>query len=190
MGLNPSNILDEDLKGFPTLGDPPFPEEYKNIAIAELHAVELPRDSITVTTCEREIFKQDSEAHKLACMGITIPGIAKPEDTEWVQLHRVTAHYLGWNFTRAWYYWIVYVDEKDYAIPKRVAKDFNNNFGNEVRVAGFAGGQDVQEDVESYHIDTPRGLAAFMPLIKKRVEEVEHMRHSFVHKMLKKNNDT
>ncbi len=173
MGLNPSNRLDKGLKGFPTLGDGPFPAECRDVALKELQAAEFPRGSATLTMCEREVYKEGSKPHQMASSGIHMPGMATPEDIEWVMLYDVNAKLYGWKFRRAWYYWVASTREySEYAIPEDVATEFNQEFRLETRVEGCAGGQDVRQKVDLYHVDTPRGLAALMKLLKKQYETI------------------
>ncbi len=112
MSLNPSCNLEGGRKGFPVIGDAPFNEKGRDIAIAELRTAGFPRGSEVVEVMEREQFKEGD-----------------------------------------------------------VASEFNKDENNrkEVRVEGFAGGRDiVNEPVECYHIDTQRGLDAFIEMIKNR----------------------
>lgn len=174
MGLNPSNRLEEGLKGFPTLGDPPFPEECKDMAVAELRAAGFSRGSETLTICEHEVYKEGSEPAKMASVGIHMPGMAKPDDIEWVALYDVNARLYGWKFRRAWYYWVAHADDSIHYIPKDVAREFNQTFRLETRVQGYAGGQEVHRPVDLYHVDTPRGLLALMGLLRKQYGEIRH----------------
>jgi hypothetical protein len=173
MALNPSNRLDVGFKGYPTRGDPPFIEKCKDQATAELRDAGLPRGSETLTLCEREVYKQDSDAHKMASAGIHMPGMATPDDMEWVWLYSVEAKAYGYKFDRAWYYWIVRTKSKEHYIPQSAAEEFNEKFGKEVRVDGFAGGQDVRGDVSGYHVDTVRGLAALVEMLKKHDADID-----------------
>jgi len=170
MALNPSNKLDEGLKGFPTLGDPPFDMEHRDLAINELYAAGFPKGCEILTMHRREVYKKYSEPYKLAQAGIHIPGNVKPGDIETALLFDVEAHMHGWEFYRAWYYWVARTKTIGYLIPEDVAKKLNKKFRSEIRVAGYAGGMDVNGPVESYHIDTPRGLKAFVKLLKERYE--------------------
>ncbi|MFA5071161.1 MAG: hypothetical protein WC511_02210 [Candidatus Pacearchaeota archaeon] len=72
-----------------------------------------------------------------------------------------------WSFTRNWYYWVA--STTNGGIPYQYAKDFNSVWGSEVRVDGFAGGQNVTNPmgVSLYHIDTEKGLKAFVGLIRQ-----------------------
>jgi hypothetical protein len=176
MSLNPSNRLDEDLKGFPTLGDAPFPLECKDMAVAELRAAGFPRGSETLTMCEREIYKEGSEPDRMASAGVYMPGspaFNDPDNKEWASLYRVDAELYGWKFDRAWYYWIARTHEySEYVIPEDVAEELNQKFRRETRVQGFAGGQDVRGPVHSYHVDTTRGFEALMVLLEKRYKAI------------------
>ena len=172
MGLNPSNRLDGDLKGFPTLGDPPFSAKCKDAAVAELRAAGFPRGSETLTLTEHKVYKEGSKAHQMASAGVHVPGMAGPDDTEWVWVYVVEAKLHFWKFYRAWYYWVAEACNSDYYIPKDIAHAFNQTFRLDARVEGFAGGQDVRSGVSSYHVDTPVGLDALMLLLKERERKV------------------
>jgi len=173
VGLCPSNQRNEGMKGFPTLGDPPFPEACRDLAVTELRTAGFPRGSEIMTVCEREVYKEDSELAKLASAGIHMPSIAKPDDIEWITLYDVDAKLYGWTFRRAWYYWVASTGEySEYTIPEDVATKFNQAFRQEARVQGYAGGQDVRQKVNLYHVDTPRGLAALIELLKKQYETI------------------
>jgi hypothetical protein len=173
MGLNPSNRLDKDLKGFPTLGDAPFPEGCKNEAVAELRAAGFPRGSETLTMREKQVYKEGSDPDKMARCGIHMPGMAKPDDIEWASLYSVKAELYGWKFSRAWYYWVCRSDwGSEYDIPETVAEELNKEFRREIRVTGYAGGTDVRGPVDSYHVDTPRGLAKLIEILKERKEAI------------------
>ena len=167
MSLNPS--CNSNKFNFKRLGDPPFSEDGKDCAINELKIAGFPRGSYELTSKEVEVYKKDSEAHKLAQMGIHIPSVDKKSETEWVTLYSIKANIHGWKFRRAWYYWVAEGDE--FEIPKDAAEDFNaiEENKNEVRVDGYAGGKSVNGPVSFYHIDTQRGLNEFIKFL-----EVEH----------------
>ncbi|HEC72403.1 MAG: hypothetical protein ACTSW7_01490 [Candidatus Thorarchaeota archaeon] len=167
MGLNPSNNVK---KGFPTLGDPPFPTECKDKAVKELIAAGFPRGSWSLTTEEIEIYEPGSEADQLARSGIHIPSIAKESPTIWTSVHKVIAELYGWKFSRAWYYWRASAKYKEHFIPEVIAHEFNETFFTEARVEGFAGGKKVSGPVDSYHIDTPNGFKALIELLKQQDE--------------------
>jgi hypothetical protein len=176
MGLNPSCNLDEGLKGFPVLGDPPFRTSLKAKAVQELIDVGLPRGSTTVTTKEVEVYQEDSKAAKLARAGISIPSANAESATEWIEVHKVEGKAFGWTFFRAWYYWVCEAKDSKTVLPKTVAEKLNAEHFCDVRVGGFAGGQNVTGPVGSYHVDTPVGLAALVAVLKQRHEEREAKR--------------
>jgi hypothetical protein len=71
----------------------------------------------------------------------------------------------SWTFTRAWYYWVA--ESSRIGIPRDIAEEFNKQWGEFVRVDGFAGGKDVDRDqIYLYHIDSQDGLNAFSSLVK------------------------
>ena len=176
MGISPSNRLEEGLKGFPTLGDPPFATTGKFLATEELRAAGFPRGSVIVTTREYHLDRPDSQAANLAQMGIRIPCAEKASEKEWVWQFHVDAQLYGWKFYRAWYYWVATAGDGDYHIPRDTAEKFNQEFRCEARVEGYAGGQDVSGPVDSYHVDTPRGLEALVELLKLRDKVIHEER--------------
>ena len=71
----------------------------------------------------------------------------------------------GWEFTRAWYYWIASGEK----IPESLAIALNDKFGKEVRIYGYAGGLPSSRaigGVDGYHIDTQDGLNALANIIR------------------------
>lgn len=176
MGLNPSCNLDEGLKGFPVLGDPPFRSDARDAALKELMDVGLPRGSTTVTTKEVEVYKEGSKAEQLGRAGIYIPSAAAESETEWVEVHQVKGKAFGWTFFRAWYYWVCEAEDSKTVLPKTVAEKLNAEHRRDVRVTGYAGGQDVDGPVGLYHVDTPVGLAALVAVLQQRHEEREAKR--------------
>lgn len=84
----------------------------------------------------------------------------------------------GWEFRRAWYYWIAVA--KDTNLQFKYADELQSYFGNEVRVAGYAGGINPHEwykekwntGVTSYHIDTQEGLNALAQIIKVQTQDI------------------
>lgn len=176
MGLNPSCNLDKGLKGFPNLGDPPFPSERKDIALAELLEAGLPRGSSSFTTKEIEIYKPDSEAGKLARSGISFPGACARSETMWITVHGVEAAAFGWKFRRAWYYWVVSTER--HPVPLALATKLNDQHGAYVRTDGYAGGKIPKGDVDSYHVDTPAGLKVLVEVLKQEHDRREAEREA------------
>ncbi len=166
MSLNPSCILDEGRKGFPNVGDAPFSEEGKDIAVAELRAVGFPRGSEIIEVQEQEQFKEGTEAYNLAKSGIYIQNVAEKSETKWVKVYTVRAKYCGWKFYRAWYYWIA--EAWSFSMPEAASRELNSTVNNmqEIRVDGYAGGKNIEKQVSCYHIDTPRGFDTFMKMLK------------------------
>jgi len=79
----------------------------------------------------------------------------------------------GWIFRRAWYYWIA--ETKTNPISFKVAEKLHEEYGKEIRVAGYAGGispkewysDEYRNGVFHYHIDTQKGLNKLAEVIKK-----------------------
>lgn len=162
--MNPSCNLAEGLQGFRNLGDPPFTSERKAVALAELLAAGLPRGSSSVTTKEAEVYRPDSEAAELDASGISLPDACARSETMWIETHEVTAKAFGWNFRRAWYYWVCATD--DCPVPAAVAAELHAHHGQSVRTDGYAGGRVPDGDVASYHVDTPAGFKILVDLLK------------------------
>lgn len=76
---------------------------------------------------------------------------------------KVVARAHGWEFRRCWYYWAC--TSTTQPMPFKAAKKLNKTWGGQVRVYGFGGGTDPKGDVSVYHIDTPKGLRAFVQCI-------------------------
>lgn len=76
----------------------------------------------------------------------------------------------GWEFKRAWYYWIC----SGPGIEVDAAERLHAAYGKEVRVAGHCGCPSPREWFKglacgSYHVDTPAGLAALAETIRELV---------------------
>ena len=167
--MSPNRNLEEGRKGFPVVGDAPFGKNGRDFALAELRVAGFPRGSDRVTVQEAEVYVEGSEAAKLAKMGIHIGTVCEKSETEWINVYTVKAELYGWTFYRAWYYWVAEAKGKGSAVPKTFAQKLNEDKNNreEIRVEGYAGGQDVTKPVECYHVDTPRGLSELVKLLKK-----------------------
>lgn len=170
MGLNPSCNLKEGLKGFKNLGDPPFTAVPKNWALMELLEAGTPRGAAEYTTKEVEVYEPGSEADKMSRSGIWMPGMAKDSPTIWIEVHQVSAKAFGWTFRRAWYYWVCSAETHGYGLPEAAAKQLNEEHRLDVRVDGYASGQEVHGEVDSYHVDTPDGLKALVEVLKQNYE--------------------
>jgi hypothetical protein len=73
----------------------------------------------------------------------------------------------GWQFRRAWYYWIAEGD----GIPLEDAEKLHKDFGTQVRVEGHCGCPSPLEwkkgaPITSYHVDTKEGLKALAQTIR------------------------
>lgn len=79
----------------------------------------------------------------------------------------VIGTHLKWSFERGWYYWIA----QGPGIPYDLAKELNDQFGQDVRIDGYAGGQDIEVtggfSVGVYHVDTAEGLEALRKTLDK-----------------------
>ncbi len=165
MALNPSC---NNVKGtpFPVLGDSPFPLELAETARAEIRSVVEPGrltfDDENVQT--RTVFRRGTQGDEMGRAGIHAPYEGMENDTEVVELVRVTARAYGWKFHRAWYYWICLTDGPP--LTEKVARELNDEWREQVRVEGFGGGCDVTGPVRAYHVDTLDGLMKLMVVIK------------------------
>ena len=82
----------------------------------------------------------------------------------------------GWNFERAWYYWIARSDEN--LLLFKYANRLHKKFGKEVRVGGHCGCPSPKENynrpwdigVSLYHVDTQEGLLALANMIKQQTK--------------------
>jgi hypothetical protein len=180
MGVDPEALVDRGLEfiaklkeknrvndSFPAIGDPPFGETGKDTAVQELRDAGFPQGSEVVLSTEHEVYRRGSEADVLGRMGITIPSICMTSAKEWVRLYEVAAALYGWKFERAWRYWICSAEDPVYAIPQDLAEKLNLEMSDQVRVDGFAGGQEVSRAVCCYHVDTPAGLARLVQVLKE-----------------------
>lgn len=82
----------------------------------------------------------------------------------------------GWTFKRNWYYWVA----EGPGLEITVAKALNDQFGNVVRVDGYAGGQCPIQRFKGlscglYHVDTPEGLKALADTIKAQIAKYAHL---------------
>ena len=83
---------------------------------------------------------------------------------------QVVVRYCGWELSRSWRYWVA---SSVVGLPKAAAERLNNDWGDDVRVDGFAGGMPVTRDVKSYHIDSLDGLYAFARAIERETKAAE-----------------
>lgn len=79
----------------------------------------------------------------------------------------VIGHLLGWSFIRNWRYWVC----KGPGIPNHFAEQLHMTHGEDVRVDGFAGGEEPIKRFYGlgawhYHVDTAEGLKALADMIK------------------------
>ena len=82
--------------------------------------------------------------------------------------YSVTGMIHGWHFRRAWYYWVA-TATPGAQLSAEKARRLNERWKEEVRVDGYAGGQDVEGPVGCYHVDTVEGLSALVEYISPEV---------------------
>lgn len=107
------------------------------------------------------MFKKGAKAH--ASVGVYVPSEIGPDATEVISVYTVLGRAYGWKFRRAWYYWVCTTN--NWPVPEDTARSFNETWGKQVRVEGFAGDQDVSGPVDSYHVDTVEGLNALAKML-------------------------
>ena len=136
-------------------GDPPFPEDLARQAAVELEAAGIKDKHITM---KRKPYTADQ--------------------------YTVLAKVDGWRFTRGWYYWVCKAPEGK-GLRTKEALALNKHLYSEVRIDGFAGGVPNEflarhmgdsygldgRTVDTYHVDTAAGLAAFVEAIKGTPEK-------------------
>jgi cephalosporin-C deacetylase-like acetyl esterase len=73
-----------------------------------------------------------------------------------------------WLLTRSWCYWVARVVE-GHELAVEAVEAFDAVWGEQVRAHGYDGGGalHIRPQVESFHIDTPEGLAAFASFIRE-----------------------
>ena len=143
-------------RSFQILGDPPFREELVKIARIEILSA-LPEAEFCNEVSIRELYKPNSIPSELAGIGICIPALTKESDLEMVRVSTVKAKAFEWTFSRKWRYWVCF--SQTCPLPMEEAQKLNETWGNQVRVNGYAGGQNVEGDIGLYHVDTWVGLA-------------------------------
>lgn len=124
-------------------------DDNDQVLLAELEAAGIPN-------VEEDIGKPLSD---------TVKDILRKNNGEVVSWVRGVLH--GWEFKRAWYYWVA----KGPGVEIAVAEKLQEQFGTSLRVDGYAGGQDPRERfkglaVGCYHVDTPEALKALADAIK------------------------
>lgn len=130
----------------------PFPNkagdhaDTDDILTAELKAAGIrPWNGEPINDHFKELFRQNSGEVKTSVVGF---------------LH-------GWEFNRAWYYWMA----KGPGIDVDTAEALHKDFGREVRVAGHGGAPSPREHFKglacgSYHVDSAEGLKALADCIR------------------------
>ena len=86
------------------------------------------------------------------------------------KVFQVVVRYCGWELSRSWRYWMA---SSVVGLPQASAEKLNTDWGEDVRVDGFAGGMPVTGDVKSYHIDSLDGLRAFARAIEREAKAAE-----------------
>ncbi len=163
--LNPSCNRTDGKSAFPVLGDPPFRADRKDVAVAELHAAGI--TETTLISREIEVYVEGSPAAEARRSGIWYPGLHEQSNTERITVYEVTGRFLGWTFSRAWYYWICQTKYQGSVIRVDAARAFNATWRTEVRAYGYGHGRNIDwGPVDGYHIDTPAGLKAFVELLR------------------------
>src|SRR5208283_5468626 len=138
MSLNPSNAISERIAGI---------KPFKNMAGVGYQYPELVDDTL---------------ADELRAAGIHIAALperyGEPHST-------IAGELFGWEFRRAWYYWIVIGP----GLPFDVATKLYEAYGKSVRVNGHCGCPSPAEEggvpVTSYHVDNQEGLNALAATI-------------------------
>lgn len=166
MALNPS--CNSVTKGtpFPVLGDPPFRLDLAEIAKDELRKVIADAD-LDLVDCEqqtRRVFREGSRGHQMSRAGICAFYEGQENDIEEVQVASVGAKAHGWEFRRAWYYWVCQTSTNP--IPRTEAEKLNAKWGDQVRFDGYSGGKNPNGPGTAYHVDTLEGLQALLDVIK------------------------
>jgi len=153
----------------PVLGDPPFRKDRAMIALSELLSASMPGTLQLRTTAKVvQAFRKGTQGERNGRDGISFYYEGQEEDIEDITLYSVEGDAHGWAFRRAWRYWVCRT--ATHAIPQGAARDLNHEWGAQVRVDGFAGGQPVESirgPIYSYHVDTMGGLQALMAMIRK-----------------------
>jgi len=86
----------------------------------------------------------------------------------------------GWEFHRNWYYWVARAKETN--LQFKYADELQEIYGEDCRVAGYAGGILPREwynnpyntGVHAYHIDTQEALNALARMIRIQTNEIRN----------------
>ena len=172
MGLNPSC---NSVKGnrLPVLGDPPFRRELAETAKQELlRATDGDESALRFEEGEvdaRRVYKAGTKGDMMDRMGILAPYEGMENDVETIEVVRVVARAYGWRFSRAWYYWICVSEGAP--LPMTIAQEVNKQWGEQIRVDGYAGRDEVAKPMQGYHVDTFDGLKKLMQVLKSINQE-------------------
>lgn len=167
MSLAPSNMVAEETNG----GTKVFP----NLA----HRIKNYSDELLPEA--GRIVKETTDVIRAELVAAGIPGEMDKDgrvgcyDPQWplkVMIGEVPTMLVGffnkWKFERRWYYYAA----EGAGIPPEFAVPFDKEWGKEVRVDGDCACRGAEFwgegfAISSYHIDTPRGLKAFIELLAK-----------------------
>lgn len=86
-------------------------------------------------------------------------------------------YFQSWNLQRLWYYWAASTETTPLLFKHSIP--LHESDGEEIRVGGYIGGQhpldgysnDWDIGVNSYHIDTQKGLNKFIETVKAQTVE-------------------
>ena len=89
------------------------------------------------------------------------------------------ASFQGWEFKRAWYYWIASTNTTPLLF--KYANELNSTHNEDCRVNGHCGCPSPREEfdkpwdigVNTYHIDTQDGLNAFIKKVAQQTKELK-----------------
>jgi hypothetical protein len=124
------------------------------------------------TGCDKVIRKELEEAGIPHFKGM---GVKKAEVPS-----QIYAGYKGWEFNRAWYYWVAKTTNEN-SLPFEIADELHNKLGLVVRVSGHGGCPAPREwykhswesGVDLYHVDTQEGLNALVKAIDLSADRQE-----------------
>jgi len=119
------------------LGDGPYNQERANEQIAELTAAQIPFQIESTEVVE--VVDPESEAGQMARRGVYVPSLMRDAPKVKVVHLRVVGKLCGWEFRRAWYYWMAKCVDPSAQIRNPDAMQLWIDHGKELRVAGHCG---------------------------------------------------